>query len=85
MCNDCEFFARHRKANIVMVVMIVTGIISADRLNRQFFPDVDGNCGCFSVENLGATAEDVDSNIVKLLEPELLANCQCQKSLFKFL
>ena len=40
--NMIEFYARHKTAaNIVMVVMLVTGIMSADRLNRQFFPDVD--------------------------------------------
>ena len=67
-----EFFARHRTAaNIVMVVMVVTGIISADRLNRQFFPDVDVEIVAVSVVWSGATAEDVDSNIVQPLEPEL--------------
>ena len=69
-----EFFARHKTAaNIVMVVMIVTGIISADRLNRQFFPDVDVEIVAVAVVWSGATAEDVDSNIVQPLEPELRA------------
>ena len=70
--NMIEFFARHRTAaNIVMVVMLVTGIISADRLNRQFFPDVDVEIVAVSVVWSGATAEDVDSNIIQPLEPEL--------------
>ena len=70
--NMIEFFARHRTAaNIVMVVMIITGIISADRLNRQFFPDVDVEIVAVSVVWSGATAEDVDSNIIQPLEPEL--------------
>ena len=64
--NMIEFFARHRTAaNIVMVVMLVTGIISADRLNRQFFPDVDVEIVAVSVIWSGATAEDVDSNIIQ--------------------
>ena len=70
--NMIEFFARHKTAaNIVMVVMLVTGIMSADRLNRQFFPDVDVEIVAVSVIWSGATAEDVDSNIIQPLEPEL--------------
>ena len=70
--NMIEFFARHKTAaNIVMVIMVVTGIISADRLNRQFFPDVDVEIIAVSVVWSGATAEDVDSNVVQPLEPEL--------------
>ena len=70
--NMIEFFARHKTAaNIVMVVMLVTGIMSADRLNRQFFPDVDVEVIGVSVVWSGATAEDVDSNIIQPLEPEL--------------
>ena len=67
-----EFFARHRTAaNILMILMLVVGIASADRLNKQFFPDVDVEIIAVSVNWSGATAEDVDSNIVQPLEPEL--------------
>ena len=67
-----EFFARHRTAaNILMILMLVVGIASADRLNKQFFPDVDVEIIAVSVIWSGATAEDVDSNIVQPLEPEL--------------
>ena len=37
-----EFFARHRTAaNILMILMLVVGGMSAARLNKQFFPDID--------------------------------------------
>lgn len=67
-----EFFARHRTAaNIIMIVMLAVGLASAARLNKQFFPDVDVEIIAVSVEWSGATAEDVDSNVVQPLEPEL--------------
>ncbi len=72
-----RFFARHRTAaNLLMVLMIAIGGLSAARLNKQFFPDVDIEIVAVSVEWSGATAEDVDANIVRTLEPELrtLAN-----------
>ena len=70
--NIIEFFARHRTAaNIIMILMLVIGVISANRLNKQFFPDIDVEVIAVSVDWSGATAEDVDANIIQTLEPEL--------------
>jgi len=34
-----DFFIRHKTAaNLLMILMIVIGFVSLDRLNRQFFP-----------------------------------------------
>ena len=67
-----EFFIRHKTAsNLFMVLMLVVGLVSLDRLNRQFFPDFDVEAVSVTVVWTGATAEDVDSNIVQVLEPEL--------------
>jgi len=67
-----EFFARHRTAaNIIMIIMLAVGTMSAARLNKQFFPDVDVEVISVSVQWSGATAEDVDSNVIQPLEPEL--------------
>ena len=67
-----EFFARHRTAaNILMILMLVVGGMSAARLNKQFFPDIDVEVVAVSVSWSGATAEDVDANIIQTLEPEL--------------
>ena len=67
-----EFFIKHNTAaNLLMVLMVVIGLISIDRLNRQFFPTFDVEVVAVSVTWSGATAEDVDANIVQPLEPEL--------------
>jgi len=67
-----DFFIRHKTAaNLLMILMIVIGFVSLDRLNRQFFPSFDVEVVGISVTWTGATAEDVDANIVQPLEPEL--------------
>ena len=67
-----EFFIKHNTAaNLLMVLMVVIGLISIDRLNRQFFPTFDVEVVGVNVTWSGATAEDVDANIVQPLEPEL--------------
>ena len=67
-----SFFIRHKTAaNLLMILMMVLGLVSLDRLNRQFFPSFDVEIVVVSVTWTGATAEDVDANIVQPLEPEL--------------
>ena len=67
-----EFFVKHRTAaNLIMIIMIIVGGMSASRLNKQFFPSIDVEVIGVSVEWSGATAEDVDNNVVQPLEPEL--------------
>ncbi len=67
-----EFFVRHKTAaNLLMLLMLVIGFISLDRLNRQFFPDFIIESVIVNISWTGATAEDIDANIVQLLEPEL--------------
>ena len=67
-----EFFVKHRTAaNLIMIIMIIVGSMSASRLNKQFFPSIDVEVIGVSVEWSGATAEDVDNNVVQPLEPEL--------------
>ncbi len=67
-----KFFVEHRtSANIIMILMIVVGLLSIGRLNKQFFPDFEVEVVGVSVNWPGATAEEIDKNIVQLLEPEL--------------
>lgn len=78
-----QFFIRHNTAaNLLMILMLVVGFISLDRLNRQFFPNFEVEVVGVSVTWTGATAEDVDANIVQPLEPELrtIANVKKVKS-----
>ncbi len=67
-----KFFVEHRtSANIIMILMIVVGLLSIGRLNKQFFPDFEVEVVAISINWAGATAEEIDKNIVQLLEPEL--------------
>ncbi len=67
-----SLFVRHRNAaNLVMVLMIIFGAISLSRINTQFFPKIEIPVISVSVTWSGASAEDVESNILEVLEPEL--------------
>ena len=67
-----KFFVEHKTAaNIIMILMIVVGLLSIGRLNKQFFPDFDIEVVAVTIDWPGATAEEIDQNIVQLLEPEL--------------
>lgn len=65
-------FARHpTAANLLMILMIIGGLFSWSRLNTQFFPEFGLDWIQISVEWPGASAEDVDANIVQAIEPEV--------------
>ena len=65
-------FARHATAgNLLLALMIVCGLFASTRINRQYFPDFGIDIVTVTVPWPGASAEDVDSNIVQALEPEL--------------
>ena len=75
-----EFFIKHNTAaNLLMVLMVVIGIISIDRLNRQFFPTFDVEVVGVNVTWSGATAEDVDANIVQPLEPNCASSTMSRR------
>ena len=60
-------FVRHpTAANLLMALMIIGGLFALDRMNTQFFPDFGIDVVAVSVEWPGASAEDVDANIVDL-------------------
>ena len=65
-------FVRHPTApNLLMAVLILLGVFSLLRLNRQFFPTFDLPTITVSVPWPGASAEDVEANIIEVIEPEL--------------
>ncbi|PTX54912.1 multidrug efflux pump subunit AcrB [Litoreibacter ponti] len=69
-----SYFTRHRTAaNLILVIMLALGIAAVPRMNTQFFPDVIVDSVSVNVTWDGAGADDVDSGIVQLLEPALLA------------
>ncbi|MGI9385598.1 MAG: efflux RND transporter permease subunit, partial [Methyloligellaceae bacterium] len=65
-------FVRHPTAsNLLMVAMIVIGLYSLQRLNTQFFPTIEIPQITVTVSWPGASATDVEQNILDALEPEL--------------
>ncbi len=65
-------FARHpTAANLLMLIMLAAGAFSIALNNTQFFPDFDIEMVTVSVAWPGASAADVEANIVEALEPEL--------------
>jgi multidrug efflux pump subunit AcrB len=67
-----SLFTRHRNAaNLVMVLMILFGTFALGRINTQFFPTTEIPVVTVAVSWPGASAEDVEANILEVLEPEL--------------
>jgi multidrug efflux pump subunit AcrB len=65
-------FARHRTAgNLLMAIMLLSGLVALSQLKRQFFPDFGIDVVAVGVVWPGATALDVEANIVAAIEPEL--------------
>ncbi len=69
-----SYFTRHRTAaNLLLIVLLVFGLTAAPNMRAQFFPDVIVDTVSVSTVWDGAGPEDVDSAIVQVLEPALLA------------
>ena len=67
-----EFFAKHpTAANLLMVLMIIFGIFAIARINTQFFPTVEREQVSITVKWAGASAEDIEKNIIEIIEPEV--------------
>jgi multidrug efflux pump subunit AcrB len=67
-----RFFAQHRTAaNLLLALMVVCGITAIGKINRQFFPDFGIDIVTVSVSWPGASASDIEQNIIQAIEPEL--------------
>ena len=67
-----RLFVHHPTAsNLLMVAMIAVGLFALAKLNTQFFPTLEIPQINVSVNWPGASAEDVEENILDALEPEL--------------
>ena len=69
-----RYFTRHRTAaNLMLVLMLAAGLVAAPRMHAQFFPDIVVDNVTVTVAWPGAGAGDVDSAILQVLEPALMA------------
>lgn len=67
-----RLFVRHRNAaNLLMIIMMVLGGVALSRMNTQFFPDFGIDVVSINVVWPGASAEDIEANIVTAIEPEV--------------
>ncbi|ASP36391.1 efflux RND transporter permease subunit [Labrenzia sp. VG12] len=67
-----ELLVRHANAaNLIMAVMVLFGVYGFAKLNTQFFPTIKTDRIAVSISWPGASAEDVASNILEVIEPEL--------------
>ena len=67
-----SFFVRHTNAaNLLMVILIALGLFSLAQLNRQFLPPANIPVIIVGIPWPGASAEDVEANVVDIVEPEL--------------
>ncbi|MCT4655778.1 MAG: efflux RND transporter permease subunit [Cohaesibacter sp.] len=67
-----SFFVRHpNAANLLMVLMIIAGLFSLSKMNSQFFPNIDTDAIRVAVTWNGASAEDVEANILEIIEPQI--------------
>lgn len=66
-----SIFARHRvAANLLMAIMILSGLWALTRLNVQFLPNFDVSLVTVQVAWPGASAEDIENSITNPLERE---------------
>jgi multidrug efflux pump subunit AcrB len=65
-------FARHRvAANLLMVMMLLSGVVALQKLNVQFFPNFELDLITVSTVWSGASSEDVETGITIPLEQRL--------------
>ena len=63
-----SFFARHKvAANLLMAVLILYGAFGITQLKRQLMPDFGLELISVDVEWQGASAEDVESNVINAI------------------
>ena len=69
-----SYFARHgTAANLLLVLIIAVGVAVIPKMRAQFFPDVIVDNVRIKVTWDGAGADSIDSSVVAVLEPTLLA------------
>ncbi|MBC8225584.1 MAG: efflux RND transporter permease subunit, partial [Gammaproteobacteria bacterium] len=66
------FFSQHKVAsNLLMILLILFGIFGLSQLKRQLMPDFGIEIVNINIQWPGASAEDVEENIINAIEPEV--------------
>jgi len=69
-----RYFTRHKTAaNLLLVIMVVSGLAAIPQMRAQFFPDVVVDNVTVDIRWPGAGAEDLDRGVVQLVGPVLQA------------
>ncbi len=69
-----DYMVRHRTAaNLLLALMLISGIAAATQIRTQFFPDFVREEVDVRVSWPGAGPEDMDRSVVEILGPQLLA------------
>ncbi|MDC0148561.1 efflux RND transporter permease subunit [Alphaproteobacteria bacterium] len=67
-----QLFSRHKNAaNLLFFSMIMLGVFGLSQLNTQFFPTVEVKIVNIQIIWPGASAQDIDKNIVGTIQPEV--------------
>ncbi|MBL1418967.1 MAG: efflux RND transporter permease subunit [Alphaproteobacteria bacterium] len=67
-----SFFVRHKTAaNLLMVIIMLIGGTALLRLNTQLMPDTVFKNVNINVSWAGASAEDIETSIISIIEPEI--------------
>ncbi|HXK54456.1 MAG TPA: efflux RND transporter permease subunit, partial [Hyphomicrobiales bacterium] len=67
-----SIFVRHpNAANLLMVLLIIGGVFAMMRMQTQYFPTVEVQRITVTVPWPGASAEDVEANILDAIEPQV--------------
>lgn len=67
-----QSFVRHpNAANLLMALLLLFGAFALARINTQFFPTVERPNITISVAWSGASAEDIEQNVLAIVEPEV--------------
>ncbi|MBZ0217298.1 MAG: efflux RND transporter permease subunit, partial [Fimbriimonadaceae bacterium] len=65
-------FTRHpNAANLLMILMLLAGAFGLTRINSQFLPSVEIPNITITVVWSGASADDIATNIIAAIEPEV--------------
>ncbi len=67
-----RFFVHHATAaNLLLVLLVMAGLLALNRINTQFFPDIDIPRISVRVNWAGATPADMERTVIRNLEPVL--------------